>query len=86
MLRTAGGYPTSLRLIVALLGESVLTCWFTLWGIKVYWLCSSAELTLVPWWIEQLDRLDNSLLPQFQWEKAPVGVLDKSSGRQVTRC
>ena len=37
---------------ITLLGESVLTCWLTLWGVKMYWLCSSAELTLVPWWIE----------------------------------
>ena len=33
--------------------------------MKVSWLHSSAELTLVPWWTEQLDRLDNSLLPLF---------------------
>ena len=26
---------------------------------------SSAELTLVPWWTEQLDLLDNSILPLF---------------------
>ena len=37
----------------------------TLWGIKISWLHSSAELTLVPWWTKQLDRLDNSLLPLF---------------------
>ena len=34
-------------------------------GVKVSWLHSSAELTLVPWWTEQLDRLNNSLLPLF---------------------
>ena len=33
---------------IALLGESVLAYWLTLWGITIYWLCSSAELTLVP--------------------------------------
>ena len=51
--------------IIALLGESALTCWLTLWGIKISWLHSSAEPTLIPWWMEQLDRLDNSLLPLF---------------------
>ena len=35
LLRSAGGYSTSLRLTVTLLGESVLTCWLTLWGIKM---------------------------------------------------
>ena len=34
-------------------------------GVTVSGLHSSAELTLVPWWTEQLDRLDNSLLPLF---------------------
>ena len=48
-----------------LLGESVAESCLTLRGAKVTWLCSSAEPTLVPWWIEQLDRLDNSLLPLF---------------------
>ena len=48
----------------------------TLGGVKVSWLHSSAELTLVPWWTEQLDRLDNSLLPLFLWEKIPVEALD----------
>ena len=50
---------------MALLGESALTCWLTLWGIRMYWLGSSAEPTLVPWRVEQLDCLDNSLLPLF---------------------
>ena len=62
-------------------------------GVEVSWLYSSAELTLVPWWTEQLDHLDNSLLPLFlMWErKILVEVLDdcrfdkSSSGRQVTR-
>ena len=61
------GYLTFLKADsrLTLLGESMLTCWLTLWGIKISWLHSSAELTLVPWWTEQLDRLDNSLLPLF---------------------
>ena len=45
MLRSAGGYPTSLRLAVTLLGESVLTYRLTLWGIEMHWLCSSADHT-----------------------------------------
>ena len=57
-LSSAGGYPTSLRLITALLGESALTCWITLWGIKIYWLCSSAYLgTLVDRTIRLLGQL-----------------------------
>ena len=35
MLSSAGGYPASLSLKIALLGESVLTCWLTLWGIEI---------------------------------------------------
>ena len=31
----------------------------------MYWSCSLAEPTLVPWRIEQLDCSDNSLLPLF---------------------
>ena len=50
--------------------------WLTLWGIKASWLHSSAELTLVPWWTEPLDCLDNSLLPLFLREKkVPVEAL-----------
>ena len=45
-------------------GRIVESC-LTLQGVKVSWVHSSAELTLVPWWKEQLDRLDNSLLPLF---------------------
>ena len=56
--------------------EGIVESWLTLWGIKISWLHSSAELTLVSWWTEQLDRLDNSLLPLFLWEKVPVEVLD----------
>ena len=53
-----------------LLGESIAEPCFTPRGVKVSWLHSSAEPTLVPWWTEQLDRLDNSLLPLFlMWEK-----------------
>ena len=37
----------------------------TLGGVEVTWSRSLAEPTLVPWWTEQLDRLDNSLLPLF---------------------
>ena len=48
-----------------LLGESIAGSCPTLWGVEVTWLHSSAELTLVPWWTEQLDRLDNSKLPLF---------------------
>ena len=48
-----------------LLGESIAESCLTLWGVEVTWLRSSAEPTLVPWWTEQLDRLDNSKLPLF---------------------
>ena len=34
--------------------ERFVESWLTLWGIKISWLHSSAELTLVPWWTEQL--------------------------------
>ena len=47
------------------LGRVLLTSGLTLWGVEVTWLRSSAEPTLVPWWTEQLDRLDNSKLPLF---------------------
>ena len=33
--------------------------------LRYIWPCSLAELTLVPWGIEQLDCSDNSLLPLF---------------------
>ena len=46
-------------------GESIAESCLTLRGVKVSGLHSSAELTLVPWWTEQLDCLDNSLLPLF---------------------
>ena len=75
-----------------LLGGVLLKSGLTLWGVEVTWLHSSAEPTLVPWLTEQLDRLDNSLLPLFLQEKVPVEVLEdcrfdkSSSGRQVTRC
>ena len=36
--------------------ERIIESGLTLLGIKVSWLRSSAELTLVPWWTEQLDR------------------------------
>ena len=36
--------------------EGIVESWLTLWGIKISWLHSSAELSLVPWWTEQLDR------------------------------
>ena len=58
-----------------LLGR-VLLIGLTLGGVKVSGLHSSAELTLVPWWTEQLDCLDSSLFPQFLWEKVPVEVFD----------
>ena len=48
-----------------LLGESIAESCLTPWGVTVSWSYSSAELTLVPWWTEQLDRLDDSLLPLF---------------------
>ena len=48
-----------------MLGKNALTCGLTLWGIMIYWLCSSVEPTLIPWRTEQLDCLDNSLLPLF---------------------
>ena len=54
----ADGRPT-------LLGESIAEFCLALQGVEVTWSCSSAELTLVPRWTEQLDRLDNSLLPLF---------------------
>ena len=54
----ADGKPT-------LLEESIAESGLTLWGVKVTWLHSSAEPTLVPRWTEQLDRLDNYLLPLF---------------------
>ena len=57
-----GEYPTSLRLKVIMLGEGALTCWLTLWGIEIYWLCFLAEPTLVPWRTEQLDCVDNSFV------------------------
>ena len=47
-----------------LLGRVLLIC-LTWRGVKVSGLHSSAELNLVPWWTEQLDRLDNLLLPLF---------------------
>ena len=88
------GYPTFLGLtvdqlclgesiadsfiIVSLSGESYHYC-LTLQGVKVSWSYSSAELTLVPWWIEQLVQLRQFLLPQFLREKVPVEVLDKCS-------
>ena len=64
-----------------LLGENYWTLSYSR-GVKVSWLRSSAELTLVPWWTEPLDCLDNSLLPLFLM--LPVEVLwrlpiDKSS-------
>ena len=68
-LSRADGRPT-------LLGESIVESCLTLRGVKVSGLCSSAEPTLVPWWTEQLDRLDNSLLPLLLWEKIPVEALD----------
>ena len=58
-----------------LLEESIAESYLTLRGVEVTWLRSSAKPTLVPWWTEQLDRLDNSLLSQFMWEKVPVEVL-----------
>ena len=48
-----------------LLEESIAESGLTLWGVEVTWLRSSVEPTLVPWWTEQLDRLDKSLLPLF---------------------
>ena len=54
----ADGRPTQL-------GESIAESCLTLRGVKVSWLDSSTELTLVPRWTEQLDCLDNSLLPLF---------------------
>ena len=68
-LLRADGRPT-------LPGESIVESGLTLWGVEATWLRSSAEPILVPWWTEQLDRLDNSLLPQFLLEKkVPVEVL-----------
>ena len=54
----ADGRPT-------LFGESIADSCLTLRGVKVSWSYSSAEITLVPWWTEQLSRLDDSLLPLF---------------------
>ena len=54
----ADGRPTLPR-------ESIADSGLTLRGVKVSWLRSSAEITLVPLWAEQLDHLDNSLLPLF---------------------
>ena len=55
--------------------ESTVEPCLTLWGVEISWLRSSAEPTLVPWWMEQLDRLDNSVLPLFLREKVPVEVV-----------
>ena len=46
-------------------GERIDESCLTLWGVEVTWLHSSTESTLVPWWTNQLDCLDNSLLPLF---------------------
>ena len=43
----------------------VLMIGLTLGGVRVSWLHSSAEPTLVPWWTKQLDCVDDSLLPLF---------------------
>ena len=51
--------------LITLLGEECTDCWLTLWGIKVCGSYSLAEPTLVPWRTEQLNCLDNSLLPLF---------------------
>ena len=75
VLRSTGGYSTSLRLIIALLGKSVLTCWITLWGIKVsgYVFLLNIPYTL---WTEHLDCLDGSSLPMFlRWERKTCEVL-----------
>ena len=45
-----------------LLGWSVAESCLTLWGVEISRLHSSADLTLVPWWTEQLDRLDDSFI------------------------
>ena len=50
---------------IASLRESALTCWLTLWGIKMYWLCSLAELTLILRRTKPLACLDSSSLPLF---------------------
>ena len=69
---------------ITLLGESVMTCWLTLWGIKIYWLCSSAELTLVLWLTEQLDSLDDSLLFLFlRWERKTSEMLIVVDGQTL---
>ena len=67
----ADGRPTLLGesiadsfVVASLNGESVHYC-LTLRGVKVSWSYSSAELTLVPRWTKQLDRLDNSYCPLF---------------------
>ena len=46
-------------------GESIDASCFTLWGVKVSWLHSSAEPTLVTLRTEQLDCLEDSLFPLF---------------------
>ena len=56
--------------------ESIVESCLTRRGVKVSGLRSSVEPTLIPWWTEQLDRLDNSILPLFLWEKIPVEALD----------
>ena len=74
MLRSAGGYPASLSLIVALLGESALTAYSL--GDGDTWLCSLAEFTLVPWWTEQLDRFRQLIIaPVFDVGEDTCGVL-----------
>ena len=45
--------------------ESIDESHLTWRGVEVSGLPFLAELTLVPWWTKQLDRLDNSLLPLF---------------------
>ena len=80
----ADGRPT-------LLEESIVASCLSLRGVEISWLHSSAGHTLVPWWIAQLDCLNNSYCPSFCGRRRPVEVLedcrfDKSpSGRQVTR-
>ena len=69
MPRRAYGRPT-------LLEESVAESYPTRRGVKVSGLHSSAELTLVPWWIEQLAQFGRILLPQFLRENVHVEVLD----------
>ena len=64
----ADGRPT-------LLGESIAESCLTLRGVKVSRSNSSAELTLVPWWTEQPDLLDNSYCPSFCRRRRPVRCL-----------